>query len=60
MDNLSKAVASIEAEIGKELSYSAFDTEDFEYRVGIHDRLVRDILDSPHTVLIDKLGITPQ
>ena len=60
MDNLSKAVASIEAEIGKELSYSAFETEDFEYRVGIHDRLVRDILDSPHTVLIDKLGVTPQ
>ncbi len=60
MTNLEKAISSIEAEIGKELSYSAFETEDFEYRVGIHDRLVRDILDSPHTVLIDRLGLTQQ
>jgi hypothetical protein len=54
---LEKAVATLEAEIGKEISYSAFDTEDFEYRLGIHDRLIRDILDFPHTVLVDRLGI---
>lgn len=58
MANLERAIALIEAEIGKELSYSAFDTEDFEYRVGVHDRLIRDILDSPHTVLIDRIGLT--
>ncbi|MEI6057640.1 MAG: hypothetical protein WCQ60_01555 [bacterium] len=54
---LEKAIASLEAEIGKEISYSAFDTEDFEYRLGIHDRLIRDILDFQHTVLVDRLGI---
>jgi hypothetical protein len=59
MDNLEKVVSIIEAEIGKELSYSAFDTEDFQYRLGVHDRLIRDILDSPHTILVDKLGISP-
>jgi hypothetical protein len=48
---------NIEAEIGKEISYSAFDTQDFEYRLGIHDRLVRDILDYPHVTLINKLGV---
>ena len=48
---------TIESEIGKEISYSAFETEDFDYRLGIHDRLIRDILDSPHTVLIDRIGI---
>ncbi len=47
----------IEAEIGKEIAYSAFDTQDFEYRIGIHDRLVRDILDYPHVTLIDKLSV---
>jgi hypothetical protein len=47
----------IEADIGKEISYSAFDTQDFEYRLGIHDRLVRDILDYTHVTLINKLGI---
>lgn len=54
---LEKAIAALEAEIGKEISYSAFDTEDFEYRLGIHDRLIRDILDFQHTVLVDKIGI---
>jgi hypothetical protein len=60
MDNLQKVISVIEAEIGKELSYSAFDTEDFEYRLGVHDRLIRDILDSPHTILVDKLGLSPR
>ena len=50
-------IKTIEAEIGKEISYSAFDTQDFEYRLGIHDRLVRDILDYPHVTLIDKLNV---
>ncbi len=61
--NLAKiesVIKGIEAEIGKEIAYSAFDTPDFEYRLGIHDRLVRDIIDYPHTTLIDRLGIEPQ
>lgn len=61
--NLAKiesVIKSIEAEIGKEISYSAFETQDFEYRVGIHDRLVRDILDYSHLTLLDRLGIEPQ
>jgi len=58
--NLSKieiVIKNIEAEIGKEIAYSAFETQDFEYRIGIHDRLVRDILDYPHVTLLDRLGI---
>jgi hypothetical protein len=51
------AIKNIETEIGKEISYSAFETADFQYRIGIHDRLVRDILDYPHVTLIDKLGV---
>lgn len=52
-------IKSIEAEIGREIAYSAFETADFEYRLGIHDRLVRDILDYPHVTLLDRLGIEP-
>ncbi len=59
LPGIEKVVSSIEAEIGKEISYSAFETEDFLYRLGIHDRLVRDILDFPHTALINRLGIEP-
>jgi hypothetical protein len=54
LDNVMK---SIESEVGKEIVYSAFETADFEYRYGMHDRLIRDIMDLPHTVLVDKLGI---
>lgn len=50
-------IKNIESEIGKEVSYSAFETQDFQYRIGIHDRLVRDILDYPHVTLIDRLGM---
>jgi hypothetical protein len=50
-------IKNIEAEIGKEIAYSAFETEDFQYRMGIHDRLVRDILDYPHVAILDRLGV---
>lgn len=61
--NLSKiesVIKVIESEIGKEISYSAFESQDFEYRMGIHDRLVRDILDYPHITLLDRIGVEPQ
>lgn len=57
LNKLENVIKSIEAEVGKEIAYSAFDTVDFEYRYGIHDRLIRDILDLPHTTLVDKIGI---
>lgn len=54
---LDAVIKTIEAEVGKEIIYSAFETEDFEYRYGMHDRLIRDIVDFPHTTLVDKLGM---
>lgn len=57
---IESALKIIESEIGKELSYSVFETADFEYRLGIHDRLIRDIIDYPHVTLVDKLGIDPK
>lgn len=57
LNRLDTVMKSIEAEVGKEIIYSAFETSDFEYRYGMHDRLIRDILDLPHTTLVDKLGI---
>ena len=52
-----KAIHSIEAELGRELRYSVLSAEDFRYRQGVYDRLVRDVLDYPHRVLIDKIGL---
>ena len=60
LTKIESVIKIIESEIGKEIAYSAFETQDFEYRFGIHDRLVRDILDYPHVTLLDRLGIEPQ
>jgi predicted nucleotidyltransferase len=53
---LDQGVHKLEAELGRELRFAAFSTEDFKYRVGVYDRLIRDVLDFPHRVLHDKLG----
>ncbi|MGB3921917.1 MAG: hypothetical protein WBL19_01370 [Minisyncoccia bacterium] len=51
------AISSIEAEIGRELRYALFETADFQYRLGIYDKLVRDILDYAHEKILNKLAI---
>ncbi len=60
-DNLKRhivehAVKGIEAEIGKELTYAAFDTHELNYRMGMYDRLLRDVMENPHRALLDKIG----
>lgn len=54
---LSQSIEAIEADIGREMSYSIFETADFEYRFGVYDKLIRDILESHHRKVLDKLGI---
>ena len=54
---LEKIIGNIEVETGKELTYVAFNTKDFIYRMGVYDRLIRDIFDYPHEKLLDKIGI---
>jgi len=49
-------VKKIESEIGKELRYAVFDTEEFMYRLKMYDKLIRDLLDYPHTKIINKLS----
>lgn len=54
---LVSVMSSIEAELGKELRYAVFETSDFQYRLGIYDKLIRDILDSKHKKIFNKLGL---
>jgi hypothetical protein len=54
---LNNVIRSIESELGKELTYVCFETEDFQYRLSMFDKLVRDILDYPHQVLLDKISL---
>ncbi|MDD2935173.1 MAG: hypothetical protein PHX25_01740 [Candidatus Pacebacteria bacterium] len=52
-----RAVGILESEIGKELRYVVLRTDDFNYRLNIYDKLVRDILDTPHQKIVNRLGI---
>jgi hypothetical protein len=54
---LEKAIHQLESELGRELRYASFSTEDFRYRVGVYDRLLRDIFDYPHRTILDKIGL---
>ena len=54
---LERTIRSMESEIGRELKYSILDTTDFQYRYSIGDKLVRDVFDYQHQIVLDKLGI---
>lgn len=51
------AVRSLESEIGIEIRYAAFSSEDLLYRVGMYDKLTRDVFDYPHQILVDRIGV---
>jgi len=48
------AVRSLEPLLGREIRYAAFSTPEFRYRMTVQDRLIRDTLDYPHLVLLDR------
>jgi len=56
-NTLETIVKRVEAEIGKEVRYASFETPDFRYRLNVYDKLIRDILDYPHKVILDKIGV---
>ena len=53
---LDNTIKTLEAEIGKELKFAYFTTEDFKYRLSMFDKLTRDILDYPHKKVLNRLG----
>ncbi len=54
---LDRIIKTIESEIGIEIRYAAFETSEFNYRLSIFDKLIRDILDYPHEKIINKLNL---
>ncbi|MEI7709756.1 MAG: hypothetical protein WCI76_03515 [bacterium] len=58
--SIEKVVRKLEAEIGTELVYATFETQDFIYRVNMYDKLVRDILDYPNEVILQMKELSTQ
>lgn len=54
---LDSIIKSIEADLGREIRYCALDSQDFKYRIGVGDRLIRDVLDYPHEIVLDRIGV---
>jgi hypothetical protein len=54
---LKKQVKQLEAEIGKEIRYTLLPNQDFLYRLNMNDKLLRDIFDFPHRIVLDKFDI---
>ncbi len=54
---LEKVVKSFEKKYGREIKYAVFSTPEFRYRLTIQDKLVRDTLDYPHRVLLNKRNV---
>jgi predicted transcriptional regulator len=51
---LETALKLLEQTFGREIRYAAFTTPEFRYRLTVQDRLIRDTLDFPHVVLLDR------
>ncbi len=54
---IESAMRSLESEIGIEVRFSAMTSEDLLYRVGMYDKLTRDVFDYKHQILVDKIGV---
>ena len=52
-DALEKEISIIESEIGHELRYTFFDKAEFDYRVSMYDKLIRDVLENEHISLLN-------
>lgn len=55
--SIEAVLRSIEAEIGKEITYGILETPEFLYRVSAYDKFVRDVLDFKHDTIVDKLRV---
>ena len=51
-----KAIRTLEAEIGMEIRFAAMESESLLYRVGMNDRLTRNLFDYKHQILVDRIG----
>lgn len=52
------AIRSLEAELGVEIRFAALESEDLKYRVGMYDKLTRDVFDYPHQILVDRINVS--
>jgi len=53
---LSEVIKEVEAEIGRELRFTTFSVEEYEYRLNMFDKFIREFFDGPHKIILNRLG----
>jgi DNA-binding Lrp family transcriptional regulator len=51
------AIRAFESEVGMEIRFALMTSDDLLYRVGMNDRLTRELFDYKHQILVDKIGV---
>jgi hypothetical protein len=51
------AIRALEAEIGMEIRFALMTSENLLYRLGMNDKLTRDLFDYKHIALVDRIGV---
>lgn len=51
-----KVFELLASELGREIMYTIMDVEEYEYRIKMYDKFIRDIIDMPHEKVIDKIS----
>jgi hypothetical protein len=54
---LAQIIADMETAMSRELNYTAFRVEDFDYRRNLNDRFLLDMMDAKKIVLKDELNV---
>ncbi len=49
------AIRNLEGEIGMEIRFVLMTSEELFYRIGLHDRLVRELFDGRHHLILDRI-----
>lgn len=52
---IDKVIKELESEIGKELAYVVMDTEEYQYRTKMFDTFLRDVHNSKHKIVLNKI-----
>lgn len=56
---LAKLVTELEQTEGREINYATMSDDEIYYRLSIRDRFISEVLDTKHTVLVDKKSVIP-
>jgi len=55
-NRLGEVIKEVEAEIGRELRFITFSLEEYEYRLNMFDKFIREFFDGPHKIIFNRMG----